>query len=269
VAEDKIDVEFENPPLIETVLGVQFATLPGLSNVQMGLFWKTLDPNEWKKVTEALPLPDQFEQFEEKPTTGQVQLLFGPMPGRLQISHENGGRMIQLQPTRFHYNWNRVGGDYPAYNNVRGEFDHYFDAFSRFASKNGVGEVIPNQWELTYIDSIPKGPLWESPANWCDVLPGLFGRPQLGETAQMESFGGEWHFEIPSKRGRVHMAVQLARLKDEPAPILMLQTTARGPIGKEGAADLHAGLEIGHRAILGAFLGVTSEKAQKAWGRKT
>jgi uncharacterized protein (TIGR04255 family) len=191
------------------------------------------------------------------------------LPARVQISYGNDGRMIQVQPTRFHYNWNRVGGEYPRYRRVREEFDRYFAAFCGFVADAKLGEVVPNQWELTYIDRIPRGPLWDTAADWHEVLPGLFSARASASGVRLESFGGEWHFEIPPRRGRLHVSVQLARVGDDPTPVLLLQSTARGPIGKEGVASLGEGLELGHRAALDTFVEITSDKAHKAWGRKS
>ncbi len=263
---------FDNPPVIETVLGVQFAPLRGLTNAHLGWFWKTHLDNVWEKVSEAVPLPDEFERFEPAaPAQLPMRFKIEPIrfPARLQIAHGNDGRMIQIQPTRFHYNWNRIGGEYPHFRTVREEFDRHFATFCRFVADAKLGAVVPNQWELTYIDSIPPGVLWESPADWHTIIPGLLSRPQQTNNIPLESFGGEWHFEIPPRRGRLHLSVQFARLGDDPAPVLLLQTTARGPIGKDGIADLGEGLELGHRVALDTFLAVTSDKAHKAWGEKS
>lgn len=261
---------FERPPVIETVLGVQFAQLKGLSSAHVGWFWKQYLDSKWEKVAEVVPLPDEFERFEAIPA-GRVQFKVEAIrfPARLQISWANDGRMMQIQPTRFHYNWNRVGGEYPRYLRVREEFDHYLETFCRFVAEAKLGEVLPNQWELTYIDSVPKGPLWSTPADWPDVLPGLFSPRGVPAGVRMESFGGEWHYEIPPRRGRLHVAVQLARVGDDPTPVLLIQTTARGPIGQEGVPSLGEGLELGHRTAVDTFVEITSDKAHRAWGRKS
>jgi uncharacterized protein (TIGR04255 family) len=262
--------EFSYPPVIETVLGVQFAPLVGLSSAHIGWFWKTYLDTRWEKVTEVVPLPDEFERFDQT-APGAVRFQFGPIkfPGRLQISWVNDGRMIQIQPTRFHYNWNRIGGEYPRYRTVREEFDRYFDTFCRFIEEAKFGEVVPNQWELTYIDSIPQGQLWTSPADWHTLLPGLFSSQGSPGTVQLESFGGEWHYEIPPRLGRLHLSVQLVRVGADPTPTLLLQTTARGPIGEGRAASLGEGLELGHRAAVDTFVEITSDKLHKSWGRKS
>lgn len=43
---------FERPPVIETMLGVQFQPLPALRSAHLGAFWKTLG-EEWPVVLDA------------------------------------------------------------------------------------------------------------------------------------------------------------------------------------------------------------------------
>jgi hypothetical protein len=122
---------------------------------------------------------------------------------------------------------------------------------------------------LTYIDSIPKGVLWENPSDWHDVLPGLFSPLHHVGSVRLESFGGAWQFEIPPQRGRLHVIVNLAAVGDDPTPVLLLQSTARGPISQEGSRSFREGLDLGHQAAVDLFLGIISDKAGKAWGRKS
>ncbi len=43
-------------PVIETVLGAQFAPLKGLTSAHVGWFWKQCLDNKWEKVAEAVAL---------------------------------------------------------------------------------------------------------------------------------------------------------------------------------------------------------------------
>jgi uncharacterized protein (TIGR04255 family) len=270
MTETTTDPAFDTPPVIETVLGVQFEPLKDLTSVHVGWFWKEYLDRNWNKFTETLALPDQFERFEPTPFA-PPQIRIGPVkfPGRSQISNPGDGRMIQIQPSQFHYNWNRVRGEYPRYRKVLEEFERHFANFCRFVKQADLGEVVPNQWELTYIDSIPKGALWENPSDWHEVLPGLFSPLRHVGSVRLEAFGGVWQFEIPPQRGRLHVTVNLAALESDPTPVLLYQSTARGPIPKKGGLTLREGLNLGHQAAVDLFLGVTSEKAQKTWGRKS
>jgi uncharacterized protein (TIGR04255 family) len=187
---------------------------------------------------------------------------------RLLITNAAGDRMIQVQPSRFHYNWQKCEGVYPSYQTMRSEFHALFETFRKFAADAKLGEVAPNQWELTYVDQIQRGPLWETPADWHKVLPGLLpAKASLGGHA-LESFGGEWHYVIEPARGRIHVALQSGRTAPAPAgaEVLTVQTTARGPIRQEPGWGLDEGFEIAHNAVVAAFLEMTSPAAHEAWG---
>jgi uncharacterized protein (TIGR04255 family) len=261
---------FRNPPVVETVLGVQFATLPGWTFGHPGWFWKGYLPPEWENAADAPPLIDQFEGFGEErkwvqPSAVQLQVFAAPLT-RLQITNAAGDRMIQVQPTRFHYNWQKRDVVYPSYRTMKAEFDSLFTAFRKFAADAKLGAVSPNQWELTYVDQIPRGTLWDSPADWHKILPGLF--PSVGALGgyALESVVGEWHYVIEPARGRIHVALQSGRTSATGIDVLNVQTTARGPIRQEPGWGLDEGLELGHDAVLAAFLEMTSSDAHEAWG---
>src|SRR5262245_55135596 len=99
--------DYISPPVVETVLGVQFARLPGFTNAHLGAFWKSLDATEWPTVSDAPPLQPQFERFSEAAKWARgLQLQLTPIPaGRVQIKNRAGDRMIQVQNGRLHFNW--------------------------------------------------------------------------------------------------------------------------------------------------------------------
>ena len=55
------------------------------------------------------------------------------------------------------------------------EFEAMFARFTTFVEQSGIGPVAVNQWELTYINSFPQDEYWQTPADWSQILPGLFG----------------------------------------------------------------------------------------------
>jgi uncharacterized protein (TIGR04255 family) len=261
--------KFEHPPIVELVLGVQFAPLH-LTTAHLGLFWKQYLGKGWPRVTEVPPLPEQREVFADHPVWGVATIQVSTMPThlRLQITNEAGDRMIQAQNTRFHYNWQKKEGVYPSYKDVRGEFDQMFDLFQKFVNDEGLGAIRPNQWEITYIDFVPPGGLWQSPADWGKVLPGLLSKEPAPEGLKLENPSSEWHYEITPRRGRLHVNLALGKIEGASEGGLLLQTTGRGPIDKDTSPDLGSGLDLGHDMIIQAFMHFTSDEAQRAWGRR-
>jgi uncharacterized protein (TIGR04255 family) len=264
-------VKFENPPIVELVLGVQFAPLRGLSSGHIGWFWKRYLGDEWTNAVDTFPIMDQFETFGNQPRAKvpdlSVLLNQGPLARRVQISTETGARMVQVQPTRFHYNWQKKAHAYPSYQDMSREFHLNFERFARFVAEAKLGPLEPNQWEITYVDHVPKGNLWENSSDWHKIFPGLLAPSSLIDGISFESVGGEWHFEIRPGKGRLHLGIQYGLVGEQSEPTLILNSTARGPINQETRLDLRAGLALGHEKLIEAFLKITSPEAHKAWKR--
>lgn len=263
---------YPNPPIVELVLGVQFSPLTKFTSGHFGLFWKDLGEC-WVDPSDGPILEDQFELFDRLKWSGpaglQVRLEPIRLPGRFMVGHKSKDRLVQFQASRFHLNWRkRPDGVYLSYKSLIAEFEEMFAQFTAFAGRVGLGQVIPNQWELTYIDAFPKGEYWETPAQWSSILPGLFG--DLFSTndlsIELEHRAAEWSYEIKPRLGRLHLAAQPGRWGDSQTDALLLQTTARGPVGGGGVATLREGLDLGHDAAVGTFLRVSSEVAKTKWG---
>lgn len=264
---DKPLVDFERPPVVETVLGVQFTPL-NLMNAHLGAFWKRLGA-AWPNVKDAPPLPPQFERFGEGVVWGSALLVqvCQESSSRIQIRNADGDKMIQAQRDRFHYNWlGHEGGEYPRYKSVRAEFDKLLEEFRRFVREESLGHLQPNQWEVTYVNHLPKGTVWAKSSEWPELFRRLIVFPDKLASTQLESFGGEWHYRIEPQRGRLHVNLQHGRRKD--TEVLVLTLTARGPVDERDpkGTSLDDGLNFGREAIVKAFKELTSEAAHEYWG---
>jgi uncharacterized protein (TIGR04255 family) len=263
--------DYANPPVVETILGVQFDRLPAFRNAHLGAFWKSLAAEDWPTASDAPPLQPQFERFDEAARWGtppQIQLT-QVQAGRMQLTSQSGDRMIQLQNGRLHYNWMGQEADtYARYVNVRAGFEDALNRFLSFTKAEGVGEFRPNQWEITYLNHILKGTIWSTPADWNFFRP-LAGVPSLEGVAKGESFNGEWHFIIPEKRGRLHIQWRHGvKSGEEEQEIIVLTLTARGPVGTADTAGVLDGIDAGHDAIVRAFATLMSTSANEYWGLK-
>lgn len=206
---------------------MQFDPLP-IKNAHLGDFWSGLDANEWPTVSDAPLIPTQFERFTEEAKwadAARVSLTQDPSC-RLQIKNQQNDRMIQIQKNRFHFNWIKVGEtDYPRYENVLAGLISTFERFIAYIAERDLGEIRPNQWEVTYINHIPQGTLWNNPSEWGFFNP-LSGIPSIPEVIEGESFGGQWHFVIPEKRGRLHIAWQHGLNPQPTGEVIRLNLTA-------------------------------------------
>ena len=262
---------FDNPPVVETVIGVQFSPISNYSNAHAGWFWKSFLDSSWDGVTEVPRLDDMFERFGGERAFAQVQgIMLGPSSEgqRMQFINSSSGRMVQIQNTRLILNWRTNPADrtYPSFSILKDEFLARLEDFRAFAVASGTPELTINQWEVVYVNHISKGELWDKPADWAAVL-NFFAVPNnSAATLDCDTFGGQWSLALPEKRGRLHVSVQHGRVENARGPeIMVLQLTARGDVGPDRSLADH--LEIGHATIVDSFAAMTSETAHKHWKR--
>jgi uncharacterized protein (TIGR04255 family) len=262
--------KFKNPPVIEVVLGVQFDPID-IKGVHFGWYWKERLGGEWNQFRDAERLPEHAVNFGKvrgfRLPKFSVQFQSKPVANRLQVTPVSGDRMIQVQNTHFVYNWIRKNGSYPSYDVVRREFDKRIEDFRAFVSDAGLGELRQNHWEVTYVNQIPAGELWQEPSEWSKVIPGLLVPMQSYGDTLFENMEGTWRSEIPPGKGRLEARVRHQPKQSEDGTlqgILVLQFTARGPIGE--TQNLSDGLEVGHRTIVQSFVDLTSNEAKAYWG---
>ncbi len=175
--------------------------------------------------------------------------------------------MIQIQDSRFILNWRKQPGKvYPTYQKLLAEFVALFRKFETFAPEAGLGNIEPNTWELTYLNSIPRGDLWNSPSDFSKIVPGLSAIRTSG--CNLETMGADWRYTISNERGRLYASLRHIRVADNLSEALLIQLVARGGINPEKQQSLHEGLELGHEAAARCFAALTSSEAQARWGKE-
>jgi uncharacterized protein (TIGR04255 family) len=258
--------KFDRPPVTETVISAQFSRLENFSAAHAGWFWKKHLLEEWTKVQETFRLDDQFELFDEGGGWVRPALrLSDKEKARIQFTGNNDERMIQVQDTRFILNWRKRKADYPTYKKLFGDFSSELHKFQGFAREADLGAIEFNQWEMTYVNSIPKGELWEKPSDWSRIVPTL-ALPAAAKGVSADTMGGNWRFVLDGQRGRLYVTAR--HLRKESGEVLSLELTARGPVREDTGQSLDDGLSIGHSAIVWTFVALTSPMAQEYWGRR-
>jgi len=262
-------VIFHNPPVVETVLGAQFSRLSAYRTAHAGVFWKSyLDASEWPTIAEAIRVDDQFERFGEERMWGPLggmRLLTSIEAQRTQFTSADQHRMIQIQDSRFLYNWQKAGTEeaYATFDNTKPAFTKLYSDFRKFSESSGLGQIEENQWEITYINHITKGELWNRPEDWNSIFP-WFNFPKTIEAAP-DTVRSEWSLVIPENRGRLYVNVALARTSIGGPETLIVTMSARGPVSPKTSESVSVGLEIGHDFIVRSFRAMASRKALDFW----
>jgi hypothetical protein len=269
-----VPVDYAHPPVVETILGIQFEPLRDFSNAHGGLFWAELG-DRWPSVNDAAPLEPQFEHLAE--TAKWVSPSFAlrvaeNLPSRLMIRNKANDRLIQLQNGRLHLNWlGHEGADYPRFESMLEELRGVEAHFAAFVKERNLGELRPNQWEVSYLNHIPRETVWKDVGDWGFFKP-LESVAHTQARVKLETFHGEWHFIIPPNYGRLHVEWRHGKATKSSEELIALNLTARGPIrvAEDGPGVKLAweGLRIGHDAIVFSFRDFMSEAANAYWGIK-
>lgn len=265
--------EFNNPPVIETVLGVQFSPLQRFSILHYGLFWKKIRV-DYPKCNVVPPLDPVTEQFQDETKKIQaepkitVELKSSPEIRYWFIDSSETG-LIQVQTDRFIHNWRKVKGDevYPRYDSLKPRFKKEWQRFCEFLDEEELGSPEVNQCEVTYINNIEidrelksYGEVNKAIASWSGKSLGEFLR-------EPEMVIIDVRYVIPGEKGRLYISVKPAIRRQDPKAVVQLNLIARGRPDSSRLEDVLKWFDLGHEWIVRGFTDFTTKEMHRYWER--
>lgn len=262
--------DFTDPPVVETVLSVQFDRLLAFQTSHFGLYWSEIN-DRFPRTEEHGEIPTQIERPPDspQPIVGiQFEALEAPPMPRVWFVDKGGTELVQVQRDRFIKNWRKVGegNQYPRYEHVRAGFDQDFGDFSQFVLRNQLGAIRVNQCEVTYINHIVSGKGWETHADIGKVFT-AWQQPPSTTPGQAEDVAFRARFPISDPVGgfvgRLHVTVQPVRRISDGLPMFLLELSARGLVGED--KDF---FDLGREWIVRSFAELTTPAMHTVWGRR-
>lgn len=268
--------DFDRPPVIETLLSVQFQKLEQLAIPHFGLLWQRIRAT-YPDFQVHPPLNPAFERFGEQSADRPqisierltIERLTTP-PIRCWFIADEGRKLLQIQNDRFIHNWRKVKIDdeYPRYKTVRRTFEAEWENFCEFLNSENLGIPQPNQCEVTYVNHIECddnsgrsiGPREMFPSWTSDTSDDFLPDP---DTVRCTA-----SYEIPNRQGRLHIEFKPAIRRSDSKRIILLTLTARGAPGSSKIADVLAWFDLGREWIVRGFTAFTSNKMHNEWGRR-
>lgn len=263
-------VDFKNPPVIETILGVQFVPLRGLTLPYIGLYWSEIR-DRYPSQEVKPPLSQVIEDFSSPPAPAKVGFeIFDEPDARFWFIDQSSTQLIQIQRDRFIRNWRKgepPHNAYPRYDELRPRFEHDWLSFVGFLERERLGTPEVNQCEVTYINHIELGIGWSSLGDAHRVLTMLKhqDRPEFLPEPEMLIVSGR--YVIPEWRGRLHVSAQPAIRRRDGRQVMQLTLTARGKPDSSRLSDIVTWFDLGHDWIVHGFVDVTSAEMHHIWGR--
>lgn len=252
---------YENPPIDEIVCGIRFDPIKQLQAGHFGILWQKFRHDF--PITEDQNLVGPVSQ-EELGSSDKF-----PLP-RVWFIHENENELIQVQRNRFLHNWRkrRPEDKYPGYEKVVENFEKYLSCFQEFLAEENLGHLVAREYELTYIDIIPKGHGWENPGDVAKVFPNL-----LSLTRQSVLLNGvqgiycQTIFGLPNNLGQLMVSIRNAQRISDDQQIIYIEFKA---LSSGPDKPIRRWFNTAHNTI-GKFLSnlVSNEIQEKFWGRKS
>lgn len=254
--------EFEKPPVVEVVCGVQFKPLTGLLAAHLGNLWEKLQP-DYSDCREVAPLAPAIERFEG-PLSFHLQLEDVPPLPRTWFIHKDESGLIQVQRDRFLHNWKKVRPEheYPRFHTVITLFRARLATFDAFLSEVGLESFTPQQYEITYVNNIPQGAGWKSLEDTGSIFPDFKRRGDARFLPEPEQINWRTSFVLPERQGRLHFVVRNSLLAADNSPMLQVELTARGMPHGQSRDDMWQWFEMAHEWIVQGFADLTAKQVR-------
>jgi uncharacterized protein (TIGR04255 family) len=255
---------FENPPLSEVALGIQFSPIPNYTLVDAQPVWR-LFQDKFPEVSEQPPLAPQFETFGGAAPFSGVQFQFGPaiQSNRLWFVSADGSHLLQFQPDRFLTNWRKNDDqDYPRFEIIVEKFKDNLHQLADYVKNIKNANLDVNQAEITYVNIIPIEDFDEF-YKWLEVL-----NPVEFSLEALNLKFSEVVYEVNRNPiARMHHDLQTVVALDGQSKALQFSLTYRG---KPNDSEIESVLDFlgnGRLAIIKRFVELTTNEAHKKWGR--
>jgi len=267
--------KFNRPPVVETVLGVQFKPLLKLQPAHYGLFWNLIRDQGFRDSEQHPPLEHVIEKSGPDLTQFSFSFSFGrqgPITATrvwfLASDSSEGQQLIQLQPDRLVQNWRALDPEktkYISFESSKKSFEDTFKKFADFVKKEDLGSIEIDQCEVIYVNQIPiassAGEAFESTFQFFEKR-----STQLFDKAACDCTF-ENSYWINAIQGKLHVTASTVLVRDLKAKAIDFRLVARGAPTSSSLEDVLSWLDKGHYFTVNAFADLTKDEMHKHWER--
>ncbi len=261
--------EFARPPLKEVAISVQFEPLKEIRAWHIGEI-ANLFAAEFPHRSEQPPLTPVFEtegKIRQVPSYQfGLQVQFATL-ARYWFSRSDQNELIQFQTDRLIHNWRRTPADdvYPRFEVLSKKSMKEFKRLDAYLRKAKLGELTPNQVEITYVNAIDGSD--EIHKKNSEVF-NFVQNSMLADAFEDMRFVSRYIINSTDGQFMGRLYAQCDPAFDEAGKaILQFQLIARGRPSNptlEGVIDF---LNLGHARIVAAFDSLTTANMHAKWGK--
>ena len=265
--------DYQQPPVIETVLSLQFDQLKDFKLVDFRPL-HDLFRERFPNIEERSPLESVFETFGPREAASVRLELHGmpPLP-RVWFVNDSGSELVQFQTDRLAHNWRKGPRDekYPRYEAIRASFRKEVETLQEWLrAARKVSSIQPTQCEVTYVNHISVGDNAASSWDLGRAISIVSPAADLPFADDFEDLRFALRFRIKNKAGepygRLHVrADPISGRNGE--PIVGMVLTARGRPEPANLDGVFSFFDAGHERIVTAFTEMTNQEMHKRWER--
>jgi len=256
--------QYENPPLIEVVVGAQFESIKSYQAPYLWKLWESLGKDDF-------PTIEAVENLSQLDLSPRVYFSTEPEMPRHWFIHKDDTSLVQFQRDRFLFNWRKGKNDsatYPRYPDVIQNFYKYFDALKTSLECSEISIKLPDieMLELTYINIIPLSDLNNELGNIGTLLKDTSWEEKTFLTSP-KAVNLQWWFEINEINSKMKVHVTSAQKKDDGVPILRMEISVMGAAPSTQIDDCRTWYDEARKYIVQSFDDLTASGMQKKWGK--
>ena len=258
--------DFEKPPIVEAVLGVQFQPISGFTTVHLADIWR-LFSSDFPNTEEQNGLMPKFETFGDKRKSGLEIIISSDAPDkRYWFLSTDKNEILQFQGDRFLHNWRKTydsaGGanKYPRFESIADSFERELTILEQYFQKIFGAELLRiTQCELTYVNHFIQAE--DSPELWLkfQTVPILALESLVSQITKIISDD-----EGPSARLYASSKTVFGRKGEK---IIRFELTVRGLPRRQNIESAIKFLYDCREVIVREFTDSTTEQAHKYWKR--
>ena len=254
---------YKNPPVNEVVCGMRFHAPNNLHIPYIGFLWD--------KFRADYPIIQHASPIATSSAKGEILVDNAtgiPLP-RVWFINKSDDQLVQFQIDRFYFNWRRRENDYPRYEHVIKNLENVHNNIVNFFGEFKLGDFKPIEYELSYINHIPKGQGWDT----IDEIPRIFSdfvwKKKKGRFLPNPKKVA-WHaeFKLPDNNGYLIVNLKQATRTEDKMPLLVLDLNTRGIGEKYSKEAVREWFDLAREWIVRGFTDLTTPEIQKIWDIK-
>lgn len=264
---------YQNPPLIETVMGVFFRPLAQLDAVQIGQFWI-------QHLRDSFPqyeLREPAEEFLEELADHGIgkrrvwKLLDRPDTPRLWAKNPDQDHIVQVQQNALMTNWLRKpgGASYLPYSSRRDAFAQLAEQLKAFVhAVSGEPAFSMTSCFVTYINHIVAEGRTSLDSLASSTIQSWSGNTVDSWLPPPDRLQYQVSYPIPDAKGRLSVSISPVITPSGSNQVLQMELTARVSCADLNLQNIYANLDLAHEWVVRGFSSLTTTSMHERWGRR-